>query len=321
MKLILAPMATLSHRALRTLIKELCESDIDEYSTEMISAGALVANGKFERYYADNEPEPSKTTYQIVGGEAKKILGAVAILSKRECKGVDINMGCSAPDIYKTGGGVAWMGKGAQAAALIKECRAILGKEKTLSVKCRLTSEAKFSNFSEAQFYTFIEGLVKAGVERITLHPRTRREKYKDTLHTCYIQELCSRYGESVEIVANGGVDGTESLESLKSECPNCKAFMVARAAVKKPWLFSELRGKHPTIERKAVAKRFIDLVAQYLPEDFHRTRLQRFFTYYSENFLFSHHILTTLVNATNAPGPCIENAKQAIEKLGKEFS
>lgn len=318
MKLILAPMATLSHRALRTLISELCADDCDEYSTEMISAGALVANGKFEKYYADAEPIPSKTTYQVVGGELKKICEAVAILKEKECLGVDINMGCCAPDIYKTGGGVAWMAREEEAATLIKECRAILGEGKALSVKCRLSCEAKFCDFDEKRFYAFIERLITAGVNRITLHPRTRREKYKDTLHLSFIRQLCLRYGSIIEIVANGGVKDEKSLAELKDTCPECDAFMIARAAVQKPWVFSELQGHSPAPNKKAVAQRFIELVGQYLPEEFHRTRLQRFFAYYCENFLFSHRICTTMVNALNKPSiNYIDTAKKTLEALG----
>ena len=47
MRLILAPMATLTHAALRSTIADF--GGCDEYSTEMIQAGTLLTNGPFEK--------------------------------------------------------------------------------------------------------------------------------------------------------------------------------------------------------------------------------------------------------------------------------
>ena len=51
MKLICAPMATLSHPAFRVIIEKF--GGCDEYYTEMINAPSLLNGGQFEKYYID----------------------------------------------------------------------------------------------------------------------------------------------------------------------------------------------------------------------------------------------------------------------------
>ena len=130
----LAPMAEISHRALRELIEGF--GGCDEYFTEMISAPALLAAGPFEKWYIDNGPCPEKLVYQLVGPDSAQIAGAAALLDSLECKGIDLNMGCCAPLIRKTGGGIAWMASIDRAGELVKTVRMVV--KRRLSVKLRI---------------------------------------------------------------------------------------------------------------------------------------------------------------------------------------
>ncbi|MBN2810411.1 MAG: tRNA-dihydrouridine synthase family protein, partial [Spirochaetales bacterium] len=109
MKTALAPMATLSHEALRLLIHRW--GDPDEYFSEMINASTFVAGGKFEHWYVRSAPCPERMVWQLTGASPDSLSKAASLLAREGGIGVDINMGCSAPDIAKTGAGVAWMGK------------------------------------------------------------------------------------------------------------------------------------------------------------------------------------------------------------------
>lgn len=48
----------------------------------------------------------------------------------------------------------------------------------------------------------------------------------------------------------------------------------------------------------KQLAFDYITDIQIYQPKEFWKTRLQRFFTYYSENFKFSHYAQTQFLNA-----------------------
>ena len=88
---------------------------------------------------------------------------------------------------------------------------------------------------------------------------------------------------------------------------------MISRACVQKPWIFRELssaleRGLslegEPAVEEKLsinmkdLALSYIDDVEKYQPPEFWKTRLQRFFTYFCQNFKFAHYAQTQFLNA-----------------------
>ena len=111
MKLISGPMATLSHEGMRHLISDF--GFCDEYYTEMIHCPSLVSGGQYEKYYLFNNVEADKIVWQLTGSEAESFKEAAKIVSSYGGIGIDVNMGCSAPEIYRTGSGIAWMSKSA----------------------------------------------------------------------------------------------------------------------------------------------------------------------------------------------------------------
>ena len=104
MKLMLAPMATLSHEAFRRAVARF--GGCDEYFTEMINASSLLNMGPWEKFYLMDGPEPEKIVWQLTGNKAEPLAQAAALVAGLEGRGVDLNMGCSAPQIANTGAGI-----------------------------------------------------------------------------------------------------------------------------------------------------------------------------------------------------------------------
>ena len=311
MKLISAPMATLSHEAFRRLIEHF--GGCDEYYTEMINAASLLTMGPFERFYIISECVPEKTVWQLTGNKAEPMIKAAGVLSKLEGAGIDLNMGCSAPQIANTGAGIAWMEKPiAETAALVRSVRTEMDSaaadsglpRKRLSVKMRLGGE----DWSEKSLLAFSKMLVDEGVELIALHPRSKKEKYRAKPRYEMAELLCQNL--SIPIYLNGDIADSSSAHFALSKAPSVAGLMIARAATQKPWIFVEIKsalsGKSSAetkIDLYQTALDFISDVEKYQPPEFHKTRLQRFFSYYCHNFSFWHYAQTKLLNAptTNA--------------------
>ncbi|MDR2631372.1 MAG: tRNA-dihydrouridine synthase family protein, partial [Spirochaetaceae bacterium] len=199
--LLLAPMAEISHRALRELIASF--GGCDEYYTEMISAAALLGGGPFEAYYTDGGPCPERVVYQLVGGQGEQLAAAAALLDRKEKAGIDINMGCSAPAIVRTGAGVRWMDSPDKAGEMISRVRrGITGR---LSVKLRIGPED-----DPEYLLRFCKRLESEGVERIALHSRTAKEKFKRRARWEYVGLLRGALG--IPVVGNGDIDSAEDL-------------------------------------------------------------------------------------------------------------
>ena len=314
-KLICGPMATISHPAFRILVEQF--GGCDEYYNEMINAGSLLNWGPFEKFYVDPAPCPEKVVWQLTGHDCQRMVGAAQVLLHLPGLGLDINMGCSAPDVYKTGAGIGWMLRPVEET---REMICQVGKavaaynqnnpdnKKRFSVKLRLGDE----NFTDEGFYSFCDMLVENGVQLLTLHPRTKKEKLSRPPRYSYCQELCKRYKSAgVEIYLNGNIKDFNSADYAMQTCPDVSGIMISRAAVQKPWIFIEICSafekknaqdsefhKEIKVDMEKVCYDYIKDIEIYQPKEFYKTRLQRFFTYFCMNFQFAHYAQTRFVNA-----------------------
>jgi len=292
----LAPMAELSHRALRELIygflteENLPESpDFPVFLTEMISAPGLLAGGPLEKWYLDGGPDPSRLVYQLLGADEDHLVKAAALLDRQDCLGIDINMGCSAPLITKTGAGVRWMEAPDKAARLIERLRGVTKKQ--LSVKIRLGPKKQGSgppggrapgggapdgaaSGREAQdgeasggvvpngevagggelqhlpyLLRFCRGLEAAGVDLITLHPRMADEKFKRRARWEYVYAL--RKELNIPVVGNGDIATVDELAQKADEGP----VMAGRLLVREPWAFAAALARRQSGEQAALAQ------------------------------------------------------------------
>jgi tRNA-dihydrouridine synthase len=293
-------MAELSHRALRELIEGFGGCDI--YYTEMISAGALLSGGPFESWYADAGPCPEKVVFQLVGADPGQLAAAAALLDRRECAGIDINMGCAAPAITRTGAGVRWMEDPGRAGAMIGQVRK--QTKKKLSVKLRLGPEEDFE-----YLLRFCRRLEAEGADFITLHPRTAREKFRRRARWEYVARLREALG--IPVAGNGDIADAAGLARRAAEgsAGGWDAVMVGRLAVKNPWIFDRTRrleAGEPADEKNAdleeTALRFLDLLSRRQPPEFHLSRARRFFHYYCDNFIWAEY-LRNLINREETLG------------------
>ncbi|OJF76122.1 MAG: hypothetical protein BKP49_08195 [Treponema sp. CETP13] len=326
MKLIFAPMATLSHAGMRQIIDKF--GGCDEYYTEMIHATSFIHGSKFEPYYSMSCPAPQKLVWQLTDCNADKLSECAAILMEEQkprwrvpenmqsgdkrAIGIDINMGCSAPDIFKFGSGIAWMSKP------LNEVYDMLHKVRgsfkgRLSCKIRLGEDTHDKvGFSETHFYEYLDMLIESGVTQIVLHPRTRREKtsrpprYKYIEDAAlYVHKKALEKNTNISFIGNGNVASKDDYNKYCKICPDADGLMIARAAVQKPWIFSQIANtrncelKSPLeIDLYDLAVSFIDNLRKYQPEEFYKTRAQRFFTYFCDNFSFATHIKNQILNA-----------------------
>jgi tRNA-dihydrouridine synthase len=346
MNFLMAPMAELSHRVLRELIEDF--GGCDAYFSEMISAGALLAGGPFEKWYTDPGPDPEKCVFQLVGSDSGQISLAAAILDRLDCAGIDINMGCSAPLIRKQGAGAAWMASIDRAGELISRVRQVV--KRRLSVKLRI-------GFQDDLEYLvrFCRRLEEAGTELITLHPRTVSEKFKRLARWEYVGAL--RQELSIPVAGNGDIACAEDL--VRRAAGPCDAVMVGRAAVRQPWIFAEAKeqiansGEQIVKSKEQIAKsygqmansneqivnskeqmtkskeqiamsvdrgainlletglRFLELLARYQPPEFFVSRAKRFFGFFCDNLKWGNY----LKNKINR-----EDSLSGIERVWREY-
>lgn len=326
MKLLLAPMATLTHQALRKTVANF--GGVDEYYTEMINASSLLHGGSFEKYYILNDVEPEKTVWQLTGDEENPLAEAAAVVKDCGGIGIDINMGCAAPAIYKYGAGISWMLKPvSETSSMLSAVKNAIG-DKRLSVKIRLGDE----DFTMEKLFAFADMLVGEGVSQIVLHPRTKKEKYTRPPKYNLLNEFCQYVKENhagVSVIGNGGVRDVASYNKLLSVAPNLDGIMIGRAAVEKPWIFAELKKSEKVFEAAGaeleteidlyqVAEGFLEDLCQFQPKEFYPTRAKRFFEYFIDNFFFGHSLKAKIQN-TDEKSEQLQLLKEYLERNPQE--
>lgn len=333
MKLICGPMATISHPAFRILIEKF--GGCDEYFTEMINAGSLLTGGPFEKYYIDPTPNPSKIVWQLTGHNTPHMVDATKVLCDLPGIGIDINMGCAAPDIYRFGAGIGWMLKPVEETrTMVREVRKVIDdwncknqNRKRFSIKLRLGDD----NFTDESFFSFCDMLIEEGVEMLTLHPRTKKEKLARPARYHYCEDIALRYRpQGIPVILNGNVKDAASAEYALASAKDVDGIMISRAAVEKPWIFAQLKrdlfkeegdySNLSNIDMLQLALDFIDDVEKYQPKEFWKTRLQRYFTYYGNVFLFSHYAQTMFINAKDNEDLRLRLNKFFEENPGERF-
>jgi len=290
--LFMAPMAEITTPSLRRCIRKF-DSQTVLYS-EMLS-GAAIACGSFH-----NEPltmineNDAPFVFQLLGGDPDTMAEACRILAEKKCSGIDINMGCSAPDIVKKFQGSKLLSDITATKEIIQKCRKAYSG--TLSVKMR----SGFEESDNRYLLNFAKMLEGEGVDYITLHPRHGKLSFRRTADWGLVKMLKDNI--NIPVVGNGDISVPEDVQKRFMET-SCDGIMIGRNAVVSPWIFLLSRqllseGKYRLeVDPAAVYSEVLRGIKKDLPEHLHKSRGHRFSFYFSKNFIFSHEIFKKIRN------------------------
>jgi nifR3 family TIM-barrel protein len=293
--LLLAPMAGLTHSALRRIMIDF--GGVGLLSTEMLSAKRLPAeNPRISPYLIRTERE-SPLSYQLLTSSDKEIGRAIDALHAFKADAVDLNMGCPAPAVSKFGAGVMLMERPEEVCRIVAEAR----KRTTLplSAKIRLGSDADSGKLKA--FCSMLEG---EGVDMLTVHARFKHEPFARNPRWAYIAEIkeCIK----IPVIANGGIFSVEDAERCL-RVSGADGLMLGRGAVIRPWLFAEIAR---TVFGVDIPERMVslpDLYAAFLEAlnaDYRPVyrlgRLKEFTHYFARNYKFGHTLASRIQSSSS---------------------
>ncbi len=146
--------------------------------------------------------------------------------------GIDINMGCPARDVVKTGAGVSLMKDVSNAQEIVYEVRKKV-RNMPISVKTRLgwTKPDEIMEFSKY--------MQAAGAQALIVHGRTFKGGFSAPVDWGLIGSVKKQL--SIPVIGNGGIDGDFKLQITNVESDS-DGYMVGRGALGKPWIFKKLK-------------------------------------------------------------------------------
>jgi tRNA-dihydrouridine synthase len=169
---------------------------------------------------------------QMIGNDIPSLIRTSTALQRYEIAGVDLNLGCPAPIVYRKCAGGGLLREPERVDAIIGALRESISSVK-FTVKTRLGFD------STAHFDQLLTIFGKHRPDILTVHGRTVQEMYGPVVHYNLIARAAASL--SIPVLANGNVDSPESaLRVLKQT--GARGLMIGRGAIRNPWVFDQIR-------------------------------------------------------------------------------
>ena len=231
---------------------------------------------------------------QMIGKDPDELVRTVHDLKRHPVAGIDLNLGCPAPVVYRKDAGGGLLRDPDHIDHLLGALREACG-DLPFTVKTRIG----FHHPDE------FEGLLtifkKHAIDLLTIHGRTVIERYQTPVHPALIRRAVADL--TCPVIANGNVVNVTSGLSYLDQT-GAAGLMIGRGAIRHPWIFAQLRAalenqKIPAVTGKMVLE-YITLLydeiareSPYFHEARHVQKMKKYLVYIVQGHAqeFEHHI------------------------------
>jgi tRNA-dihydrouridine synthase B len=168
---------------------------------------------------------------QMIGNDIDALTRTAHELQRYPICGVDLNLGCPAPVVYRKCAGGGLLRDPERVDAILRALRAAVGVQFT--IKTRLGFE------TPDLFDRFLDIFQCHSPDLVTVHGRTVREMYGPVVH--YEHIACAVERLRCPVLANGNVDSPQTAEFVL-RCTGARGLMIGRGAIRNPWIFDQIR-------------------------------------------------------------------------------
>jgi tRNA-dihydrouridine synthase B len=267
-KLLLAPMAGICNIPYRLLMEDLGAGGT---VSELISCHGINYGNARTLEMLKIHPLEKNVGIQLFGEDAESMAKAAEVAESYGPKFLDINMGCPVAKVVTKGGGSALMREVQNLAPLFEKMRSRM--KVPLSIKIRTGWDANTLNAGEV-----LQIAANAGIEWVAIHGRTRTQQYTGVANWDFIENLNTV--KKIPLIGNGDLHHPYGV-SERLQKTQCNALMIARGALRNPFIFLESLDPSYASQKKSifsgsdyweVVQRLYEYTTETFPEE--RTRL-----------------------------------------------
>lgn len=228
----LAPMEDVTDSPFRQICRRM---GADIVFTEFISSEAIIRDADIALHKMDFREMERPFGIQIFGGREEAMEGATKVAVNNNPDLVDINFGCPVYKIVKKGAGAGCL-KDLDMMERMAGTVVDAAGDKPVTVKTRLGWDDNTIRIQEVALM-----LQSVGVKALTVHARTRSQKYKGDARWEWLKKLTNTPGLEIPVIGNGDVTSPELAKKMFDET-GVDGVMIGRGAIGNPWIFKQTR-------------------------------------------------------------------------------
>jgi tRNA-dihydrouridine synthase B len=215
---------------------------------------------------------------QLIGEDIPHMVRTAEALASHPIAGIDLNLGCPAPKVYKKNVGGGLLRDPDRIASILAALRAAVPG--LLTVKMRIGFE------DAGNFDRILDIVNENSVDLLTVHGRTVREMYRSEVHYDMIARAAAR--SRCPVLANGNVTSAARAAEIVQET-GARGVMIGRHAIRNPWIFKQCReratGRAPariTLAevREYIARLYAETRQDGVPERAHVNKMKKYLNF-----------------------------------------
>ncbi len=219
---------------------------------------------------------------QLIGEDLHHLTRTASELLQHPVAGIDLNLGCPAPKVYKKNVGGGLLRDLDRVDQILATLRAAVPG--LFTVKMRIGFE------DTSPFERLLDLVNTHRVDLLSVHGRTVKEMYRSEVHYDFIARAVERV--RCPVLANGNIVSADRATDVLAQT-RAAGVMIGRHAIRNPWIFRQCRERFtnspvfaPTLAdvREYIERLYRETQTPGIPERFHVNKMKKYLNFVGQS-------------------------------------